>query len=86
MVLGEIIEFEIDDKNLLKLSFLVYIVPLILMFISYGLASTLDFSENKRILSSFLGLIIGLILIYIIDKTKGNTLLAKIKITKENSL
>lgn len=82
--LDEIVEFEIDDKNLLKVSFLIYICPLIFMFISYALAARFNLSENKRIFSSFLGLIISFALTYAIDKRKGKELLTTIKITKEN--
>jgi len=84
--LGEVIVFEIDNKSLLQFSFLIYILPLFFFFIFYGLASGFHLSENERILSSFLGLISGFVLIYIIDKVKGKSLFATIKITKENSL
>lgn len=84
--LNEIVEFDIDDKSLLKIGFITYFSPIIFMFIFYFIGVKLGFSENKSILSSFLGLIASFILLYFLDKTKGKTFLAKINITKENSL
>jgi len=84
--LNEIVEFEIEDKSLLKISFITYLSPIVFMFSFYSIASYFNLSENKRIISSFIGLFFSFFILYFIDKTKGKTFLAKIAITKENYL
>ena len=80
---GDMIEFFIEDKHLLKLGFLVYISPIIFMISFYFIASYLDFSEGRRVISTFFGLAINLLILYTLDKIKGNEILNNIKITKE---
>lgn len=84
--LNEIVEFEIEDKSLLKIGFITYLSPIVFMFSFYSIAAYFNLSENKRIISSFLGLFFSFFILYFLDKTKGKTFLAKITITKENSL
>lgn len=69
--IGDTVTFEIETKKLFKVAFLTYIFPCILMIISYFIAS-LNFSENKSIIISFLFLIIGFIIVYFYDKISKN--------------
>lgn len=85
LIEGDMIEFSINDKQLLKLGFLVYISPIIFMIGFYSIASYFNLSESQKIICTFVGLIISLITVFIIDKIKGNQILNNIKITKEKN-
>ena len=82
---GDMIEFSINDKQLLKLGLLVYISPIIFMISFYFIASYFNLSESKKIICAFVGLVINLLIIFFIDKIKGNQILNNIKITKEKN-
>lgn len=81
--IDEFVEFEIEDKNLLKLGFITYISPIIFMFSFYSIASYFHLSEIKKIISAFLGLFLSLLILWFLDKTKGKIFISKITITKE---
>ena len=84
-ITGDVVEFSIGNKQLLQLGFLVYINPIIFMIIFYSISYYFNFSEGKRVIITFLGLIINLIILYSLDKIKGNKILNNIKITKEKN-
>ncbi len=82
---GDSISFEIEDKVVLNLAFLVYILPVIFLFFGYILSSKLGLSEGKRILSSFVSMFFSFVLLFFYDKSKGKQILnKKIKICKIN--
>ncbi len=82
---GDSISFEIEDKVVLNLAFLVYILPVIFLFLGYILSSKLGLSEGKRILSSFVSMFFSFVLLFFYDKSKGKQILnKKIKICKIN--
>lgn len=80
---GDIIEFEINNKDILLHSGFVYGSPIAFMFTGYFIASLFNKNENLKILSCFGGLFFSFILIYIFDKIKGKKLINNINITKE---
>lgn len=82
---GDMIEFFIEDKQLLRLGFLVYMSPIIFMMSFYFIASCLDFSEGIKVISTFVGLAINFLILYTLDRIKGNKILNNIKITKEKN-
>lgn len=67
---GQEITIEIDDGILLKLSFIVYIIPAIAMFIGYFIFNLLKFSEGISIIASFAALLITFFGICIYDKKR----------------
>lgn len=81
--IGDIVEFEISNRDILIYSSFIYAVPTIFMFGGYGLASFFKQNEILKILSCFLGLFLSFIFIYIFDKIKGKKLIDNINITKE---
>lgn len=80
---GDIIEFEIETKKFLLISFLLYIFPILLMIIFYFIGQYFNFSEGKLVLLSFIGLFFGLYIVYFLDKTKGKVFAENIIIKKE---
>lgn len=65
---GDIVTFEMDDRQVLKAASIVYILPIIFMILGYFLGDKLGLSEAYCILTSFLSLIISFIGIYFYDK------------------
>ncbi|WP_291943813.1 SoxR reducing system RseC family protein [Cetobacterium sp.] len=66
--IGDIITFEMEDNQVFKAAIIVYIIPLILMFLTYFIASNMGLSEGKCIGASFSGLVIAFIGIFFYDK------------------
>lgn len=67
---GQEITIEIDDGILLKLSFIVYILPAVAMILGYLLLHFLKFSEGISILGSFSALVITFIGLFFYDKKR----------------
>jgi sigma-E factor negative regulatory protein RseC len=65
---GDIIKFEAEDRMILKAAFIVYIIPLIFMFLGYILGDKLNLSEGKKIIISFGSLIFTFFVIFFYDK------------------
>ena len=85
--IGDIISFEIEDKVVLNLAFLVYILPVVFFFMGYIISSKLGLTEGFRILCSFIGLFSSFILLFFYDKSKGKQILnKKIKICKTDDI
>ncbi len=74
---GDTITFEIEDKSLLNIAALVYLLPIFFMIGGYFLGEYLGFTEGKRVLISFLGLIVSFGIIYFVDRTKGRDIVDK---------
>lgn len=80
---GDTVDFEIADSKLLKISFLIYILPVLLLFFMYYIAGFITQVEGSRVFAAFAGIILYFLIIYIIDKKLGHDFLDKnIKIHK----
>jgi len=78
---GSVITFEIEDKSLLNIAALVYLLPIFFMIGGYFFGEFLGFTEGKRVLTSFMGLILSFACIYTFDKVKGSKIIdQKIKL------
>jgi len=69
-VLEDIVEVDMKQGELAKLSFVVYMIPLFLMMI--GGISGIFFSEIYSIIGGFTGLLCGLILLIAVNKKVSN--------------
>lgn len=82
----DVVELSSSDKFILKLSFLIYIFPVLSLFLGYYIGSVkLGFSETKSILVSFFFLFLSMIFIFLVDKYKGEKFEEKIIIKKESN-
>jgi sigma-E factor negative regulatory protein RseC len=83
---GDTVNFEIADSKIMKISFLIYILPVLLLFLMYYLAGFISQVEGVRVLASFAGIVLYFLIIYIIDRKLGHDFLDKnIKINKGDS-
>lgn len=80
---GDLITFEINNKFILNLALLVYILPVILMVLSYILAAKLGASEGQGIVVSFTTLAVSFLGFYIFDKKSGSKLIKEEIFIKE---
>lgn len=81
--LGDIVIFSIEDKNLLKISFLLYILPVFFMIFVYIFTSFFNTPEKLKILLSFSSIVIFYFIIYLLEKKEYLNFLNTIKIEKE---
>lgn len=72
---GDLITFEINNKFILNLALLVYILPVILMIVSYIIADKLGASEGQGIIVCFSTLVVSFLGFYFYDKKSGNKLI-----------
>lgn len=72
---GDLITFEINNKFILNLALLIYILPVILMVLSYIVAAKLGASEGQGIVVSFTTLVVSFLGFYIFDKKTGSKLI-----------
>ena len=73
--IGDLITFEINNKFILNLALLIYILPVILMILSYIIAAKLGASEGQGIFVSFATLVISFLGFYVYDKKSGSKLI-----------
>lgn len=66
--IGDIVTFELEDAKMLKIGFLVYILPIIMMLIGFVISSKMGNSEKISVFISFGFLIISFICLHIYDK------------------
>lgn len=66
--IGDIVTFELEDAKMLKIGFLVYILPIIIMLIGFVISSKMGNSEKTSVFISFGFLIISFICLHIYDK------------------
>ncbi len=71
---GDMITFEINNKFILNLALLIYVLPVFLMVVSYIIAAKLGASEGEGILVSFGTLVISFLGFYIYDRKSGHKL------------
>ena len=80
---GNLITFEIEDKSLLNIAALVYLLPILFMICGYYLGEFLGFTEGKRVFSSFIGLFLSFGIIHTFDRVKGHKIIdQKIRVVK----
>lgn len=68
--IGDEITIEIDDTILLKLSFIVYILPAMAMIVGYLILDFFKFSQEFCIFGSFSSLLIAFVFLYFYDKKR----------------
>lgn len=84
--IGDTVVLSSSDKFILKLSFLIYIIPIITMFLGYYIAAELfHLGEAHSILISFIFLFISMFFIFLVDKYKGSAFEENITIKKESN-
>lgn len=82
----DIVEFSSPDKFILKLSFLIYILPILTMFLGYYIATKFfQLGEGYSILVSFFFLFLSMFFLFLVDKYKGSAFEANITIKKESN-
>ena len=67
---GQKVLIESQTSKVFKAAFLVYILPLLLFLAGYFLSSALGMSETGEIAFSFLGLILGAVLVVLSQKRR----------------
>lgn len=83
--LGDFLTFEIETKIALKIGIIVYILPLIIMILSYFTGMKLYNSDEIAIVISFCGLFIFFIFIYFYDRSVKQKISNSIKIISIDS-
>jgi len=76
---GQQVQLTIPEQTLLQGAMLMYIVPLILLFVFAAVAKTLNFNEFFEIISGLSGLFIGFVLVRLRLKNRKHDIQAKIK-------
>lgn len=66
--IGDIVTFELEDGKMLKIGFLVYIVPILMMILGFYISTRLGYTEKIGALISFLFLVIAFLIVHLIDK------------------
>ncbi|MDX8336228.1 MULTISPECIES: SoxR reducing system RseC family protein [Cetobacterium] len=80
---GDIITFQMEDNQVFKAALIVYIIPLIFMFLGYFIGAKLNLSEGKCIIISFTSLAVGFLGVFIYDKfVVKNKMEKSVKIVK----
>lgn len=65
---GNIVTFELEDSKMLKIGFLVYVIPVIMMVLGFGIGNYFGKSEGVSVLYSFIGLFLTFLIIHLYDK------------------
>lgn len=66
--IGDLVTLEISEKDVIKAASIAYVMPPFLMIVGYFVAEYLGFSENMRVLSSFLFLGVAFVILFLYDK------------------
>lgn len=87
--IGDTVTFEISSGKIIKAASIAYVLPAIAMIAGYFFgAKILNFNENLSILSSFTGLLLSFIFLFIYDRTivkkRKNSDIEIISIEKED--
>ncbi|MCK5780687.1 MAG: SoxR reducing system RseC family protein [Psychrilyobacter sp.] len=75
VAVGDMITFEINNKFILNLALLIYVLPVFLMVVSYIIAAKIGATEGQGILVSFGTLILSFLGFYIYDRKSGHKLI-----------
>jgi len=84
--IGDIVTFQMKDSKFLKIGFLVYVVPVIMMVVGFNVGTRLGYGEKGSAGMSFLFLAITFLLIHLIDKflVKEKIQMEVLKVEKDN--
>lgn len=66
--LGDIVTFELEDAKMLKIGFIVYVLPVIIMILGFVIFMKLGFSENISVFGAFAFLVLSFVGLHIYDK------------------
>lgn len=75
---GQQVQLGIPEESLLQGAFMMYIVPLVMLFLFTAIAQILDFSEVMEVLAGISGLIFGFYYVHIRFKKRKTGLQAEI--------
>ncbi len=79
VAVGQQVQLSIPEQSLIQSAFIMYIIPLIIMFLLTVIAQLLNFSEAGEFIASICGLAIGFYLIHIqFQKNNKTDMQAKI--------
>lgn len=65
---GDIVTFELEDAKMLKIGFLVYILPILMMILGFVVSSKMGNSEKTSVFISFGFLTVSFVCLHIYDK------------------
>jgi len=84
--IGDIVTFQMKDSKFLKIGFLVYIVPIIMMIIGFNVGTKLGYTEKGSAALSFLFLAITFGVIHLIDRflVKEKVQMEVLKVEKDD--
>lgn len=84
--IGDIVTFQMKDSKFLKIGFLVYVFPIIMMVIGYNVGVKIGYSEKGSAGMSFLFLAITFLCIHLIDKflVKDKIKMEVLNVEKDN--
>ena len=66
--LGDRVEIEARTSRVLGAAVLVYVVPFVLFFIGYAVATALNFSEGLSMVMSFAAFAVGMVIVVIVGR------------------
>lgn len=78
VAVGQQVQLGITEESLLQGAFMMYIVPLVMLFLFAAIAQILDFSEVMEVLAGISGLIFGFYYVHIRFKKRKTGLQAEI--------
>ncbi|WP_300357794.1 SoxR reducing system RseC family protein [Fusobacterium sp.] len=66
--IGDIVTFELEDMKMLKIGFIVYILPILMMIVGFFISKKMGAEEKLSVLVSFIFLIGSFACLHIYDK------------------
>lgn len=66
--IGDIVTFELEDSKMLKIGFIVYILPILMMIFGFFISNKMGGTEKLNVLVSFIFLVVTYLCIHIYDK------------------
>jgi len=65
---GDSVVLELSDQQVLKAAFLIYIVPVLFLFLGVGLGTALELTETQALMMGLLGLVSSFLLLkFVVD-------------------
>ena len=65
---GDMVRISTSDKDVLKSAFLVYFLPVLILFVCYGIAIAISDNSLIAAVAGILGLVFGLFILRAVDK------------------
>lgn len=86
--IGDIVTFELADGKMLRIGFIVYILPILMMIVGYFISSKLGGAEKINVLISFIFLILSFAGLHIYDRffVKEKVQMNVIKVEKPSDI